>query len=488
MVIAVSGDVKVLVGSLMDNLIYDVKRLCLWWLCSKIVAKAEASQKRKASTSGATSSHVVKRTRSALAQSSSSTTHPILFMGDDDDDDACVEIMLVTPLRSNTAIPSSGNQGRSSATPTAEGSKPRDSRGKGVMVDDAAALSAGVSRPRPSSGPAPSFRNVSGDAILTDFFPFFAGPYYVTYPKDGVAGNSICKTIIDQFPTPRDMVLVESLSDDQLAAKMSVLHCMMMSHGGELLARYRRLNQSHHEYVLSTDSRLKGYKEKVASLSGLELQVSALKKRVSDLNDKLSSSDASFTKSKAKGKERKKKIKSLTKSVDNLHSKVARLSVALNQATIYEHATEPLSVILQLEPKKLVRPANVPASREARVSPPTKESIVTPAFKYLEWYANVNFTASVVAPEHNEEMLNAKVDGSGPKMTDDTAAVKSGHAFVQGISVALDDVMELVEVGSGRVSSCPNDVVVALFDSEKGDGLGPSSVAGEEAVANPSEV
>ncbi|GKA90301.1 hypothetical protein Tco_0812171 [Tanacetum coccineum] len=374
--------------------------LAIGTLSSKIVAKAEASQKRKASTSGATSSHVVKRTRSALAQSSSSTTHPILFMGDDDDDDACVEIMLVTPLRSNTAIPSSRNQGRSSATPTAEGSKPRDSRGKGVMVDDAAAPSAGVNRPIPSFEPTSSFRNVSGDAIHTDFFPFSVGPYYVTYPEDGVAGNSICKTIIDQFPTPRDMVLVESLSDDQLAAKMSVLI-----------------------------------------------------KRVSDLNDKLSSSDASFTKSKAKGKERKKKIKSLTKSVDNLHSK------------IYEHATEPLSVILQLEPKKLVRPANVPASREARVSPPTKESIVTPAFKYLEW-----------------------VDGSGPKMTDDTAVVKSGHAFVQGISVALDDVMELVEVGSGRVSSVPNDVVVSLFASEKGDGLDPSSVAGEEAVANPSKV
>ncbi|GKG09817.1 hypothetical protein Tco_0338563, partial [Tanacetum coccineum] len=157
---------------------------------------------------------------------------------------------------------------------------------------------------------------------------------------------------------------------------------------------------------------------------------------------KLSSPVASFTKSKAKGKERNKKIKSLTKSVDNLHSEVARLSAALNQATILEaekdeeilrlkttppevqgkpfslaasarfegglsmhqtkdefatmlkkmanfmpalvaqtnyaflekiskHATEPLSVILQLEPEKLVHPTNVPALREVRVSHPT---------------------------------------------------------------------------------------------------------------------
>nr|GEY82855.1 hypothetical protein [Tanacetum cinerariifolium] len=112
------------------------------------------------------------------------------------------------------------------------------------------------------------------------------------------------------------MVRVESLSDDQFTAKMSVLHCMMLSHGGELLAHYHGLNQSHHEYV-------------------------------SGLNDKLSSSDASFAKSKANGKEGKKKIKSLTKSVDNLHSEVAHLSAALNQATILE--AEKDEEILQLK-------------------------------------------------------------------------------------------------------------------------------------------
>ncbi|GKD06550.1 hypothetical protein Tco_1181524, partial [Tanacetum coccineum] len=500
---------------------------------SNIVAKAEASQKRKASTSGATSSHVAKRTRSALAQSSSSTTRPSLFVGDDDEiDDACVEITLITPLHSAAVIPSLGNQGRSFAAPTAEGSNPQDSRGKGVMVDVAAAPSAGASRSRPSSGPAPSFRNVSGDAIhmtSSSFLLVLTMPLIIWTVLLGI-------TIVDQFPTPGEMVRVESLSDDQLTAKMSVMHWF-------------------------TDVRMV----------------------VSGLNDKLSSSDASFTKSKAKGKERKKKIKSLTKSVDNLHSEVACLFVALNQATVLktekdeeilrlktiplefssffhsqfqglvwkflasdefsrvqgellsiassvgfeyglsmhrtkdefvavlkkmtnfmpgaqdrltkasplvaqtdyaflnkisEHATEPLSVILQLEPEKLVRSANVPASREVRVSPPTKESTVTPASKSLELSTNVNFTASTVASEHNEEMVNVEVDGSDPKMTDDAATVKSGHAFVQ----------ELVEVGSGRVSSGTNDVVVALFVSEKGDGLDPSSATGEEAAANPFRV
>ncbi|GJW26195.1 hypothetical protein Tco_0040006 [Tanacetum coccineum] len=109
--------------------------------------------------------------------------------------------------------------------------------------------------------------------------------------------------MVDQFPTPSEMVRVESLFDDQLTAKMSVLYCMMMSHGSELLARYRGLNQSHYEYVLSADFMLKGYEEKVANMTG-------------------------------EGEE--KKIKPLGKSLDNLHAEVARLSVALNQATILE--------------------------------------------------------------------------------------------------------------------------------------------------------
>ncbi|GJR99946.1 hypothetical protein Tco_0316455 [Tanacetum coccineum] len=192
----------------------------------KIVAKAEASQKRKASTSGAASSHVSKRTRSALAQSSGSTTRPSLFVGDDDksdDDDACVEIPLVTPLRSAILIPSSGNQGGSSII---------EVRALWLMI---LLHRLRVSRPRPSSKPAPSFKDVFGDAIHTDFFPFYAGPYYATYPEGGVTGNyeftheewdapyrptfgvltkevfkdhAICKTMVDQFPTPGEMVQV----------------------------------------------------------------------------------------------------------------------------------------------------------------------------------------------------------------------------------------------------------------------------------------
>ncbi|GJT64377.1 hypothetical protein Tco_1015857 [Tanacetum coccineum] len=415
---------------------------------SKIVAKAEASYKRKASTSGATSIHVAKRTRYALAQSSSSTTRPSLFVGDDDeidnddDDDACVKITLVTPLRSAAMIPSLGNQGGSSTAPTAE-----DSQGKGLMVDDVAAPSAGASRPRPSSGPAPSFRNVSGDAIHTDFFPFSASPYYATYPVDGVARNcdftqeewdapyrptfgvltkevfkdlAIYKTIVDRFPTPG----------------------------------------------------LKGYEEKVASLTGLELQVSALKKQVFGLNGKLSSSDASFTKSKEKRKERKKKIKSLTKTTvleAKKDEEILRLKTTPSEFSSFFYGQFQVLVrkflafneFSRVEGELLSLAASVGFERGLSMHR-TKDEFAAALKKMAnfmpELSTNVNFTAFTVASEHNEEM---------------------------GISIALDDAVELVELGSGRVSSGPNDVVVALSAQEKGDGLDPSSAAGEEAAANP---
>ncbi|GKD21739.1 hypothetical protein Tco_1223442, partial [Tanacetum coccineum] len=161
---------------------------------------------------------------------------------------------------------------------------------KGIIndVDAAVVMSVGASRLWVSSDPVPSFKELSGDAIHRDFFPFSPGPYYDIYPEGGIAGNykftceewdahhqptltvltkevfkdpSVYKTVVDQFPRPRDMVRIKALSSDQLTAKMSVLYCLMMSHGGEILARYRGLLQSHHEYVQSTDSRLKGYQE-----------------------------------------------------------------------------------------------------------------------------------------------------------------------------------------------------------------------------------
>nr|GEW16712.1 hypothetical protein [Tanacetum cinerariifolium] len=177
------------------------------------------------------------RIMSALAQSSGSTTCPNLFgkNSDDesDDNDACVEILLVTPIYFAAVIPSSGTRVGVLMLSLLMVRVP-----EGIITDAAIALSVDASHPRPSSSPASSFRDISGDAIHRDFFLFCYGPYNATYPKGGVAGNcefdheewnashqptlsvltkevlkdpSICKTAVYQFLTPREMVRIEAV-------------------------------------------------------------------------------------------------------------------------------------------------------------------------------------------------------------------------------------------------------------------------------------
>nr|GEX71892.1 hypothetical protein [Tanacetum cinerariifolium] len=309
-----------------------------------------------------------------------------------------------------------------------------DSRGKGIMADSAAALSAGVSRPRPSFGPASSFRDIFGDAIHWDLFLFSPGPYYATYPEGSVAGNW-------------EMVWIKALSSNQLTANMSVLHCLMMPHGGELLDRYRGLLQSHHEHVAG-------------------------------LNDKLSSSNDAFTKSKAKGKDKKKKIKFLTKSIDQLNAEIEYSFLNI----ITKHAMDPVSIILQLEPEKLAHPMSVPTLRDTRVSPLLiKESTVTPVCSSLEFLSYTIPYSFVAFLEPNKGWVNAMVDGSDHEITGDAGNGNSGSVF----NVVYDDV-KFALVGLKRVSFGPNDVVVALYAGDKGDGFLPSFVADEEAPATPS--
>ncbi|GJZ82675.1 hypothetical protein Tco_0647848 [Tanacetum coccineum] len=428
---------------------------------AKVIAKAEASQKRKAFTYGATSSDVAKHTRSALAQSSGSTTRPNLFADNsgkesdyDNDDDACVEILLITPIRSATMTSISRNQGGDS---TAEGPS---TRGKGIMTDATIASFEGASHPWYLSGAAPSFRDISGDAIHRDFFPFSLGPYYATYPEGGVAGN--CEFSREE---------------------------------------------------------LKSLQERCAVFQGLKTQVSDFQKWFADLNDKLTSSDGAFMKAKAKGKERKKKIKSHTKNLDQLNAEVACLSAALNQAIALE--AEKDEEILQLKAStsdfgellSLAASAGFegglgmhqtqkgfdvvlkkishqhPASRDSRVSPPmTMKSTVTPVSLSLELPSNIVPSSFAAVLERNEEWANAMVHGPNNEMTNGAGNGNPGNVLVQGVSCVVDDGAELTLVKSERVFSDPSDVVVALSVREKDDGLLPSSSAAEAAVAAPSGV
>nr|GFC31787.1 hypothetical protein [Tanacetum cinerariifolium] len=265
------------------------------------------------------------------------------------------------------------------------------------------------------------------------------------------------------------------------------------------------------KYVLSADSRLKGYEEKVASLTGLELQVSTLKKQ---------------------GKERNKKIKSLNKILDNLHAEVAHLSADLNHATILEAKKD--EEILRLKATlsefssffqgqfqgliwkflafdkfsrvqgELLSLAASAGFERGLSMHQTKDEFdallkkmahfvhvhrtMKPASESLELSANVVPAPSAIASEQNKKWVNAMVDGPDVEMTDGAAHSKSSGVFVQGTSHVLDDVAEVTVVGSRSVSSGLTDVVVALFAGEKGDGSLPSFADDDEATTNPSVV
>nr|GEU63216.1 RNA-directed DNA polymerase, eukaryota [Tanacetum cinerariifolium] len=309
---------------------------------AKVMDKAEASKKQKASISGVASSHVAKRTWYSMAQSSKSTTQPNLFATNsnkesDDEEDACVEIPLVTHIKSATVIQTKRNQ--SGAIP-------------GLLLVT-----------------SPLFKIFLVMLFIRSFFPFFPGPYYATYPGGGIAGSSeftreewdaphqptltvltkevfkelvVCKTVVDQFPTPGKMVHNEALIDDQLTIKMSVLHCLMMSHRGELLARYWGLLKSHHDYAQSVDSRLKRLQERCDAFQALESQSLVRKFLASDEFSRVQDEFIFFAASAEF---------ECGLSVDQTQEELAAV---LNKDS--DHAAHPLSVILQLKPEKLARP------------------------------------------------------------------------------------------------------------------------------------
>ncbi|GJS31290.1 hypothetical protein Tco_0491910 [Tanacetum coccineum] len=326
----------------------------------KVMAKAEAFNKRKAFTFGSALSHVSMCTRSTTAYSSGSTSRSSLFVQDtnddeSDDENSCIEIRCLFPsdlLLLSRLSRLEGTRARVLFPPLLKVIATKvfapplglhlllaysipyyfcfiDFRGKAIMSDATNVPSKGVGRSQAFIDSTPASRDPIGDAIDRDFFPFAPRPYYATYPEDGVVFGSyevsleewygphyptlnilikemfkdpsVCKTAVDQFLTPMEMVWIESLFNDRLFRKMSVLHCLIMSYRGELLAQYRGLLKSHGEYVAA-------------------------------LNDKVTAFDAVFVKVKTKGKDRKKKIKSLSRSLDHATAKVTRLSSNLNQA------------------------------------------------------------------------------------------------------------------------------------------------------------
>ncbi|GJT65094.1 hypothetical protein Tco_1016574 [Tanacetum coccineum] len=229
----------VIPGPILDELVATVPD-------TKVLAKDEKSKKRKSSTSGTASSQVAKRTMSTMAHDlfDGSSDDEVHYVDEQDDgqDDDCVEIPLITPIMSDVKLPFGGNQGGERSAP--------------FVVDTPSEY---VGRPQDFVGVDPSNVGPSfvapttvGDDIERDLYPFILGHTYVDYPKEGLIEvfkyPNVCKAVVDQFPTH----------------KLSVLHCVMMSHGGELL---------------------------LSSINGLNSQIYDLKEQVGTLNEKAEASE-----------------------------------------------------------------------------------------------------------------------------------------------------------------------------------------------------
>ncbi|GJU64864.1 hypothetical protein Tco_1246699, partial [Tanacetum coccineum] len=262
---------------------------------TKVLAKAKKSKKRKASTFGTASSQVTKRTRSSMAHAASGSARKSLFdessddkvgkvdVQDDEQDDYYVEIPLVTPIWSATMLPFEVNQGGENSIPSAAEASLflTCARTKETVDGRVDTPSGNADRPQGSyvvdpfvDGPSSVAPSTADDDIERDFFPFMPEPYY--------------------FPTPAEVVRVESLFDEKLTQMLSVVYCVMMSQGGKLLVRFQGLIKAHDQYKMSSELKLKGLQQQISSINGLNFQISDLKKQVliaevaqlaSDLND-----------------------------------------------------------------------------------------------------------------------------------------------------------------------------------------------------------
>ncbi|GKD10691.1 hypothetical protein Tco_1190376, partial [Tanacetum coccineum] len=361
----------VIPGPILDELVATVPD-------TKVLAKDEKSKKRKSSTSGTASSQVAKRTMSTMAHDlfDGSSDDEVHYVDEQDDgqDDDCVEIPLITPIMSDVKLPFGGNQGGERSAP--------------FVVDTPSEY---VGRPQDFVGVDPSNVGPSfvapttvGDDIERDLYPFILGHTYVDYPKEGLIEvfkyPNVCKAVVDQFPTPVVVVWVETLSDEQLTHKLSVLHCVMISHGGELLEQVGMLNEK---------------------AEASETFIAEAAQLTSDLTD------ARRAEAHKSDRDIHIMIQYIWSSIVEMESKILRLRnefatffqggfqgwARLIEATplvatakypypskVVDHSNDPLSSLISLEPDRLSHLAPTSAPRAVVVPPPSyNESTITPA-------------------------------------------------------------------------------------------------------------
>ncbi|GJZ31871.1 hypothetical protein Tco_0576918 [Tanacetum coccineum] len=233
---------------------------------------------------------VAKQTRSAMKHAASGSAQKNLFdessddevheadEQNDDQDDDCVEILLITPIKSTAKLPFEGKQGMENSAPfAAEGAQTKD-----IMDGRVDTPSGNVGRPQ-SSVSADPFVDEGGligglYQINRKEWELPHDPAFEIVNKEVFKDPEVCKAIVDLFPTSAEVVRVETLSDEQLTKKLSVLHCEQMG----------------------------------------------------TFNEKVEAYETALIKAKENSKARKKKTNSLSKSLDQFTVKGAHVASALN--------------------------------------------------------------------------------------------------------------------------------------------------------------
>ncbi|GKC88793.1 hypothetical protein Tco_1149442, partial [Tanacetum coccineum] len=305
-----------------------------------------------------------------------------------------------------------------------------------------------VSRSQFGAALTASFRDVSGDSIHRDFFPFSPRPYYATYPEGGIDGKcefsrkewddlhqptrtiltkevfrdpSICKTVVDPFPTPGSYWPVY-IQWKERKKKTKFLTKNLDQLNADISRLTSTLNQA---TVVEAERdveilRLKSFPPKLVSFFRGGFQSLVWKFLASDefsrvQGDLLSlAANASF--------EGGLRMHRTPEEFDTAYSFLNKIS---------DHVVDPLFVLLQLEPKNLAHPTNVPSSIDTSTSSLVIESTV------------------------NEDWMNVMVDVPENEMTGDVGNGKPIDVFVHGISHAMD--------GSGRVYFDLSNVVIQVL-------------------------
>ncbi|GKC49250.1 hypothetical protein Tco_1071995 [Tanacetum coccineum] len=111
------------------------------------------------------------------------------------------------------------------------------------------------------------------------------------------------------------------------------MNYVMMSHGGELLARFRGLIKAHDQYKLLSETKFKGLQQQLSYINSLNSKISNLKEQIGTLNERVVTSKTTLVKARKKSKDRKKKSKSLSKALDQFTAKATRVASDSNYAT-----------------------------------------------------------------------------------------------------------------------------------------------------------